>query len=74
MARTDTSVIDFRIGSLPACHRGPRAWPSSGPIGSFDAAGERTFTPPNAGELLDWVLVLDDERRDYPAPGTVAPR
>lgn len=28
-----------------------------------------TFTPPAAGEALDWVLVLDDASRRYPAPG-----
>jgi Protein of unknown function (DUF4038)/Putative collagen-binding domain of a collagenase len=43
-------------------------------IGSYDAAGERTFTPPDAGELVDWVLVLDDERKNYPPPGTIAPQ
>jgi hypothetical protein len=41
-------------------------------IGSFDTTGERTFAPPDAGELLDWVLVLDDARRNYPPPGTGA--
>ncbi len=40
-------------------------------IGSFPNTGERTFTPPDPGELLDWVLVLDDARNDYAAPGTV---
>jgi Protein of unknown function (DUF4038)/Putative collagen-binding domain of a collagenase len=39
------------------------------PIGTFANSGERTFTPPDAGEMLDWVLVLDDESKDYPAPG-----
>jgi len=40
-------------------------------IGSFPNTGERTFTPPDPGELLDWLLVLDDARNDYAAPGTV---
>ena len=40
-------------------------------IGSFPNTGARTFTPPDPGELLDWVLVLDDARNDYAAPGTV---
>ena len=31
--------------------------------------GEREFTPPEPGEMLDWVLVLDDESKQYPAPG-----
>ncbi len=38
-------------------------------IGSFDNKGIREFTPPDPGELLDWVLVLDDEARNYPVPG-----
>ena len=42
-------------------------------IGVFANTGERTFTPPDAGEFLDWVLVLDDAARGYGAPGT-APR
>ncbi|MDQ3346652.1 MAG: glycoside hydrolase family 140 protein [Acidobacteriota bacterium] len=38
--------------------------------GTFPNTGEREFTPPARGEMLDWVLVLDDEARNYPAPGT----
>jgi hypothetical protein len=38
-------------------------------IGSFPAEGEREFTPPDNGELLDWVLVLDDAAKAYPPPG-----
>lgn len=38
-------------------------------IGTFPNAGEREFTPPDAGEMLDWVLVLDDVAKKYPAPG-----
>jgi Protein of unknown function (DUF4038)/Putative collagen-binding domain of a collagenase len=37
--------------------------------GEFENKGQRKFDPPNAGELLDWVLVLDDAARDYPPPG-----
>ena len=39
-------------------------------IGTFPNTGERAFTPPDAGELLDWVLVLDDAAKGYAAPGT----
>jgi Protein of unknown function (DUF4038)/Putative collagen-binding domain of a collagenase len=39
-------------------------------IGTFDSRGEQTFVPPTPGELLDWVLVLDDAANEYPAPGT----
>jgi len=38
-------------------------------IGTFANQGEREFTPPDAGEMLDWVLVLDDAAQRYPAPG-----
>jgi hypothetical protein len=41
-------------------------------IGSFPNTGERVFTPPDAGESLDWVLVLDDEAKGYAAPGAKA--
>jgi hypothetical protein len=39
-------------------------------IGEFENTGQRRFTPPDAGEMLDWVLVLDDAGRNYPPPGT----
>ena len=42
-------------------------------IGTFANTGERTFTPPDPGEMLDWVLVLDDAGRNYPPPGTRSP-
>ena len=38
-------------------------------LGTFDNRGERTFTPPNPGELLEWVLVLDDAAKKFPPPG-----
>jgi hypothetical protein len=41
-------------------------------IGEFETRGERRFVPPQPGELLDWVLVLDDVSKGYAAPG--APR
>ncbi|MCY2990450.1 MAG: glycoside hydrolase family 140 protein [Planctomycetota bacterium] len=39
-------------------------------IGTFENQGEQAFTPPTPGELLDWVLVLDDAVKGYPQPGT----
>lgn len=39
-------------------------------IGEFPNTGEREFLPPDKGEMLDWVLVLDDASKGYPAPGT----
>jgi hypothetical protein len=41
-------------------------------VGTFANTGEHTFTPPDPGEMLDWVLVLDDAVKNYPAPGTVS--
>jgi hypothetical protein len=38
-------------------------------IGTFDNKGERLFTPQSPGELLDWVLVLDDAAKRFPSPG-----
>lgn len=39
-------------------------------IGEFPNTGERAFTPPDPGEHLDWVLVLDDAAKEYPPPGS----
>jgi hypothetical protein len=38
-------------------------------IGEFPNSGEREFTPPDKGEMIDWVLVLDDAAKNYPPPG-----
>jgi hypothetical protein len=52
-----------------------RAWwfdPRTGKarlIGDFPAGGEREFAPPDLGEALDWVLVLDDASKHFPPPG-----
>jgi hypothetical protein len=39
-------------------------------IGKFQNAGAQAFITPAPGENLDWVLVLDDASKKYPAPGT----
>jgi hypothetical protein len=57
-----------------------KAWwfnPRSGEAtaaGEFPNTGEREFAPPDLGEMLDWVLVLDDAGRKYPPPGAAPPR
>ncbi len=38
-------------------------------IGQYPNKGQRRFQPPDKGEMLDWVLVLDDASKKYPAPG-----
>jgi hypothetical protein len=37
--------------------------------GVFDNKGVREFTPPDYGEMMDWVLVLDDATKNFPSPG-----
>lgn len=39
-------------------------------IGTYENKGEREFTPPDKGEMIDWVLVLDDLAKNYPPPGS----
>jgi hypothetical protein len=39
-------------------------------IGTFSNEGEREFISPSPGEMLDWVLVMDDAAKNYPAPGS----
>ena len=39
-------------------------------IGKFENTGTRSFISPTPGENLDWILVLDDASRNYPAPGS----
>lgn len=43
------------------------------PLGEFPNTGTRRFDPPDTGEDLDWILVLDDAAKNYPPPGQ-APR
>jgi hypothetical protein len=38
-------------------------------IGTFRKEDYRDFTPPTTGPGNDWVLVLDDASKNYPAPG-----
>lgn len=42
--------------------------------GLFENRGNHEFTPPDAGEMLDWVLVLDDTTQKFPAPGSILRR
>jgi len=43
-------------------------------IGEFPNTGERELLPPDQGEMLDWVLVLDDPAKGYEAPGASTKR
>ena len=51
------------------------AWwfnPRTGKATAIDTvanSGDRTFTPPDVGEMIDWVLVLDDASKSYGPPG-----
>ncbi len=40
--------------------------------GSFANEGEREFVSPTPGEVMDWVLVLDDAAKNFPPPGARA--
>jgi hypothetical protein len=46
-----------------------RAYPSHTGVGT----AVQFFTPPSSGRGCDWVLVLDDASRGYPAPGQGGP-
>jgi len=39
-------------------------------IGKFQNSGNRSFLSPAPGENIDWILVLDDPSKNYPAPGS----
>lgn len=39
-------------------------------IGKYSNSGTQTFNTPAPGENLDWILVLDDASKKYPAPGS----
>jgi hypothetical protein len=41
-------------------------------IGTFDNKGVREFIPPDHGEMIDWILVLDDASKNYVPPGSSA--
>jgi hypothetical protein len=40
--------------------------------GAFDNTGTHEFTCPSEGFGSDWVLVLDDEAKKFPAPGAAS--
>lgn len=66
---------NFKVKISKIAGQKVRAWwfnPRNGEaklIGEFENTGEREFTPPEKGEVLDWVLVLDDASKNYPPPG-----
>jgi len=39
-------------------------------IGKYSHSGTQSFVSPEPGEALDWILVLDDASKKYPAPGS----
>ncbi len=69
----------FRVAMQKIKGSRARAWwfnPRNGEaslIGEFPTLGDREFVPPNPGESLDWVLVLDEASRNFPAPGAIKP-
>ena len=43
---------------------------TTAPFATVAARQPHQFTPPTSGLNQDWVLVLDDAERQFPAPGT----
>lgn len=74
---TSGNVVDLHLGRI----KGERvkAWwfnPRDGSavlIGERANTGKASFQPPTNGIGQDWVLVLDDAAKGYPAPGSLAP-
>ncbi len=56
-------------GKVKAWWYNPRTGTSQ-EAGSFDNTGTHDFAPPSQGFGSDWVLVLDDESKNFRAPGT----
>ncbi len=74
VGRTFSVKMDVITGpSVRAWWFNPRTGAAAA-IGTFPNTGGRAFTPPDAGENVDWVLVLDDAAKGYPAPGAKAGR
>lgn len=40
-------------------------------IGEYPNTGVRAFTPPDKGEQIDWILVLDDASKGFLPPGKI---
>ncbi len=65
----------FRVNPAPLRNGRWVAWwydPRTGEaarIGEFDRSALPVFTPPTPGEMLDWVLVLDEAAQGWPPPG-----
>ena len=60
----------IKSGKVKAWWFNPRDGKSMA-IGEFSNNGEREFISPNPGEDVDWILVLDDSSKNYPAPGGI---
>lgn len=65
----------FRVNPAPLREGRWIAWwydPRNGAatrIGDYDRSALPAFVPPSPGELLDWVLVLDEAAQNWPPPG-----
>jgi hypothetical protein len=71
VGRTFAVKVDaIKGGKVKAWWFNPRTGKATA-IGEFPNSGTREFTPPDNGEELDWVLVLDDAAKNYPPPGEV---
>jgi len=65
----------FKVRMDKVTGRKVKAWwfnPRTGEAtaaGEFSNSGVREFQPPDKGEAIDWVLVLDDGSKNFPPPG-----
>lgn len=60
--------MDKISGPVKAWWFNPRTGDAA-PIGEFENKGTRQFISPDAGEDIDWVLVLDDAGKGFGPPG-----
>lgn len=70
---TSGSIVEINMGGISG--ERARAWwfnPRDGSttlIGEMSNSGAATFQPPTRGIGQDWVLVIDDAAKPFPAPG-----
>jgi hypothetical protein len=58
----------IRSSTVKAWWFNPRSGEATS-LGEFPTLGDREFVPPAPGEDLDWVLVLDDAKKNFGPPG-----
>ncbi|MBO4796104.1 MAG: glycoside hydrolase family 140 protein [Verrucomicrobia bacterium] len=68
--RFSVNLENIKAETIKAWWYDPRTGTAS-PIGTFKKSElPASFISPTPGETLDWILVLDNESKGYPPPGT----